>query len=30
VAPGATGLLEVRLAKITKNLSIEWSRLSGE
>ena len=28
VAAGATGLLEVRVGRVTKDLSLEWSRLA--
>ncbi len=29
VAPGATGLLEVRVGRLTKDLTLEWSRLAN-
>ena len=28
VAAGSTGLLEVKVARLTNNLSLEWSRLA--
>jgi hypothetical protein len=28
VAPGSTGLLEVRVGRMTKDLSLSWSRLA--
>jgi hypothetical protein len=30
VAPGATGLLEVRVGRMSKDLRLEWSRLAKE
>jgi hypothetical protein len=30
VAAGATGLLEVRVGRMSKDLSLEWSRLAKE
>jgi hypothetical protein len=30
VAPGSTGLLEVRVGRMTKDLSLSWSRLAKE
>jgi hypothetical protein len=30
VAPGSTGLLDVRVGRMSKDLSLEWSRLTKE
>jgi hypothetical protein len=29
-APGATGLLEVRVGRMSKDLTLQWSRLAKE
>jgi hypothetical protein len=30
VAPGSTGLLEVRVGRVSKDLSLTWSRLARD
>jgi hypothetical protein len=30
VAPGSTGLLEVRVGRVSKDLSLTWSRLAKD